>query len=342
MAIIPALLHRQDDTTSSGDAAWEGFKLWYYTPSMAAAVIFIILFTLLTGYHTFLIARRRTWFCIPFVVGGLFEIVGYVGRAVAHNDTISIGPYIIQTLGLLLAPILFAASIYMILGRIMRVVEGQEYSIIRVNWLTKIFVAGDALCFCIQAAGGGLLASATTQTEIDRDNYIVLAGLILQILVFILFVTTAFIFQARLHKRPTAASQDGPLGEHNGVAGGLLGRLTWKKLMLGLYVSSILITLRNVFRAIEYAMGWGSYLLNREWPLYVFDGVLMVMVLAICLMWYNPEISKGNKKYDAAGSRHETHNLENGDGFVSGQTEVQAVKHKSSKSNKSNRIRPWS
>jgi len=336
MAAIPALSPRQDNTTSSGDDAWAGFELWHYTPSIAAAVIFIILFMGLTGYHTFLIVRRRTWFCIPFVVGGLFEIVGYIGRALSHSDTENTQYYIIQSLGLLLAPILFAASIYMILGRIIRVLQAEEHSIIRVNWLTKIFVGGDIFCFMIQGAGGGLLSKATTSSQIDTYNNIILGGVILQILVFVLFLTTALIFQSRLHRQPTAASLDGPLGEHNGLTGGRLGKLTWKKIMLGLYASSMLILVRNLYRTIEYGMGWNSYLLATEWPLYVFDALLMVLVLTICIMWYDPEISKGNKKSAATARSYEAHNLENGDGMVQGQREVHTVK------NESNRLRPWS
>lgn len=331
---MPALFSRQDASSGENDA-WDGFELWHYTPSIAAAIIFIILFVILTAYHSFLLIRRRTWFCVPFVVGGVFEIIGYIGRAIAHSDKEGVPAYTIQALGLLLAPILFAASIYMILGRIIRVVQGEEYSIIRVNWLTKIFVTGDVICFCVQAAGGGMLAVATTQAEIDRDNNIVLGGLILQILVFVVFLITAILFLLRMQRRPTAAALDGPLGER-GAASGRFGRLTWKKLMIGLYASSVLITLRNVFRVIEYAMGWDGYLLTREWPLYIFDGVLMVFVLVVCIMWYHPEISKGNKKYASANRGYEAHNLEGGDGMVSGQREVDATKHGNSST------RPWS
>ena len=336
--MIIDLLPRQDNTTSSADDAWADFKLWHYTPSIAAAAIFVVLFSGLTGYHTFLIARRRTWFCIPFVIGGFFEIVGYIGRIISHNDMESTGPYIIQSLGLLLAPILFAASIYMILGRMIRVIQGEQYSIIRVNWLTKIFVGGDIFCFMVQGAGGGLLSTADTKSQIDMYNNIILGGLILQILVFVLFITTALMFQVRMHRRPTAAALDGPLGERNGTVSGRLGRLTWKKLMLGLYASSVLITVRNLFRVIEYGTGSDGYLLTREWPLYLFDGLLMVLVLAICIMWYNPEISKGNRKAAAAAAArgYEVHSMESGDGMVQERGEVLPTKHQS------NRVRPWS
>lgn len=65
----------------------------------------------------------------------------------------STGPYIIQSTLLLVAPALFAASIYMELGRIIMMVKGERFALIRVNWTTKIFVAGDVLSFLMQASG---------------------------------------------------------------------------------------------------------------------------------------------------------------------------------------------
>lgn len=58
-----------------------------------------------------------------------------------------------QTLLLLLAPALFAASIYMELARIIELVDGESRSMIKRKWLTKIFVCGDILSFTLQMAG---------------------------------------------------------------------------------------------------------------------------------------------------------------------------------------------
>lgn len=61
--------------------------------------------------------------------------------------------YIISTVLILLAPALYAASIYMIFSRLIILLEGKEYSLIRVNWLTKIFVGGDVVSFIMQGLG---------------------------------------------------------------------------------------------------------------------------------------------------------------------------------------------
>jgi hypothetical protein len=65
----------------------------------------------------------------------------------------SLGPYILQTLLLLIAPTLYAASIYMALGRIVLATDGEAYCWIRRKWLTKIFLLGDIISFTMQGAG---------------------------------------------------------------------------------------------------------------------------------------------------------------------------------------------
>lgn len=83
------------------------------------------------------------------------EFIGYIGRALSASQTPdwTLGPYIMQSVLLLVAPALFAASIYMYLGRLIVLVRGEKFSIIRVGWMTKIFVAGDVLSFLMQSSG---------------------------------------------------------------------------------------------------------------------------------------------------------------------------------------------
>jgi hypothetical protein len=58
-----------------------------------------------------------------------------------------------QSVLLLVAPALYAASIYMYLCRVIVLVRGEKFLLIRVNWMTKIFIAGDVLSFLMQASG---------------------------------------------------------------------------------------------------------------------------------------------------------------------------------------------
>lgn len=81
------------------------------------------------------------------------EIVGYASRAGAYNDTGSLAPYLIQAIFLVIAPVFFAASLYMVYYRIVRAVHGESFSLISPSWTTIIFVTGDLICLNVQSAG---------------------------------------------------------------------------------------------------------------------------------------------------------------------------------------------
>jgi hypothetical protein len=48
----------------------------------------------------------------------------------------TLSPYIMQSLLILLGPALLAASIYMVLGRLIRMLDAGKYGLIRTNWMT--------------------------------------------------------------------------------------------------------------------------------------------------------------------------------------------------------------
>lgn len=58
---------------ASGDDTHGGFVFYHYEPSMAAAVIFVLLFGISTILHAVQMGMTRTWFMIPFLLGGLCE-----------------------------------------------------------------------------------------------------------------------------------------------------------------------------------------------------------------------------------------------------------------------------
>lgn len=46
-----------------------------------------------------------------------------------------------------------AASIYMILGRIIQLTDGDSHCLVKRRWVTKIFVAGDVISLLMQSSG---------------------------------------------------------------------------------------------------------------------------------------------------------------------------------------------
>lgn len=89
------------------------------------------------------------------VLHEIVECVGYGTRAYSATESPDweLMPFIMQSFFILLGPAFYAASIYMILGRLIRFLEGQDYSLISVKWLTKIFLLGDILSIISQGGG---------------------------------------------------------------------------------------------------------------------------------------------------------------------------------------------
>jgi hypothetical protein len=46
------------------------FLLYHYTPSLAAAAVFVVLFLATALLHVFQLFKNRAWYFIPFVIGG--------------------------------------------------------------------------------------------------------------------------------------------------------------------------------------------------------------------------------------------------------------------------------
>lgn len=195
--------------------SYKGYYLWQYIPSEAAAGLFAAIFIIATFAHCWNIYQKGTKFCIPFALGCFcmfeffflalvwpqitdilpVELIGYIARATSHNKTGKMMPYIVQSFFILVAPALFAASIYMTLGRIIRSVNGEHLSFIKVTRLTKTFVIGDVLSFLIQGGSSGLMFSSSTAR---MGQKMVVGGLAVQIIMFGVFAVTAMLFQVSL------------------------------------------------------------------------------------------------------------------------------------------------
>jgi hypothetical protein len=93
------------------------------------------------------------WEPIACLTDVLVQIIGYICRALAHNDKENIPIYSVGTIMILLAPPLYAASIYMTLGRLIMHLDAEGLSMVPVKWFTAIFVTGDVIAFVMQAAG---------------------------------------------------------------------------------------------------------------------------------------------------------------------------------------------
>ncbi|CAD6622197.1 HN1_G0002580.mRNA.1.CDS.1 [Saccharomyces cerevisiae] len=284
-----------------------GFILYHYTPSKAAAIVFVVLFILMTviyAVQTLYAARRSSkilkynpfessdnkvdivedgeykqlkithtvYAFIPFFIGCIMEIVGYIGRALSSSNPEKITPYIIQSILLLVAPALIAATIYMIFGRLLHVMRCESLMLVSARFGTTFFVVGDVISFFLQAAGGGLM-SKEGSTKIGSG--IITAGLFVQVIFFGFFIINEIRFTMAVKKRCSFYEY--------------VSR-KWIFVNATLLLSSVLILLRSIVRIIEFIQGFNGYIISHEYFIYVFDAVPMLLVIiafSVCSIFGN-------------------------------------------------------
>lgn len=52
------------------------FRLYHYDPTVAGAVIFVLLFLATTALHFWQLFKSRCWFLLPLAIGGICELYG--------------------------------------------------------------------------------------------------------------------------------------------------------------------------------------------------------------------------------------------------------------------------
>jgi hypothetical protein len=127
-----------------------------------------------------------------------------------------------------------------------------------------------------------------------KDNYylgsnIVIGGLSILVFYFTLFIFVAVVFHIRISRRPTAVSLS---SSHN-----------WTHDLRILYLTSALIFIRSIYRLVEYAGGNNGWLMRREWTLYVFDAILMWIVLVLFNIW-PPALKMGKEEVGSGGEEN--------------------------------------
>ena len=111
----------------------------------------------------------------------------------------------------------------------------------------------------------------------DTGQNVVLGGLFVQIIFFGFFLISAIIFQLRISRRPTSMS--------------VADYVPWKKHMTALHLSSVLILVRSIVRVVEYIQGPEGVIMSNEVFIYVFDGLLMFLVLVIFVVIHPSEVN---------------------------------------------------
>ncbi|RAQ59518.1 RTA1 domain protein [Aspergillus flavus] len=268
-----------------------GDSIYFYNPSLAASILFTILYTIPLLYHTYLslIApytghQKKVPYFIPIAIGAATEVAAYAIRAASVHQQDNIGLYATSSSLIVIAPVLVCASLYILIGRLIRSSAGggratsssdtetkepvQLFGRFSPSWIPRVFVTSDVVSFLTQAAGSGIASSNDwTGKEKDVGVGVLIAGLVLQLVTFGFFLVVVVWFDRSFASREV----------EEGV----------RSVLRGIYIAGFFIMVRLIYRVVEFCMGMDTYTWTHEWPLYVLEAVPMLIAMMV-LGWYHP------------------------------------------------------
>ncbi|KAL2222962.1 RTA1 like protein-domain-containing protein [Thermoascus aurantiacus ATCC 26904] len=237
-----------------------------YKPSLAAGIVFCVLFGLSMIAHTVQLVWKRNWWCVVFTIGCLTEVLGWAGRTWSSQCPYMMTAFLMQISTLIIAPTFFTAGIYILLGRFINIL-GRDSSFLSPALYLWIFCTCDILSLVIQAIGGGIASAESNKIDGDTSTgtHIMVAGIIFQMASITVFVVCAADFVWRAVRRNVLHTM----------------RDTMVPLLWAMVFSIVCIYIRSIYRTIELLEGWDGYLITTERYFIALDGAMMILAVAV-------------------------------------------------------------
>ncbi|KAF1957466.1 RTA1-domain-containing protein [Byssothecium circinans] len=272
------------------------WAILHYRPNFIGNTIYLAMFGLLLAGQLWFGIRKKTYkYCATVCLGVIGEMVGYVGRLMLNKNPFPMNNFLINLVPLTVAPALLTGGIYLCLGRVITAI-GSENSRLRPKWYTYIFVGSDLFSLILQAAGGAMASTAKDKKGSDLGVKIMIAGLIFQVASMIVFFAIWGDFALRVkraEKKGTLARSQPPLYRDLRDSG-LLRWFQWS-----LFIATILIFIRCIYRVAELWGGFNSELANHELTFMIFEGPLIIGAVSAMTVYHPGRVF--DKLWDAAG-----------------------------------------
>lgn len=260
------------------NSATEASSLYLYKPSHVLPAVFAALVGISLVFHIVQnlyvchaiysrvlltdssFSRYRFWRVTFFLFwGGTLFTTGWILRCISTYYPANLNLYIAQSVFIYLAPPVYSAAAYNLVGRLMNYLP--MHAVLNPNRVLIFFVYVGAAVESITVAGAAKNAAAGTDlAEYKNGGVLIAAGLVLQGVVECLVVAIV----ATVHRRASRAR--------------MVPRNV-KTLCYTLYGTSTFVLLRCIFRAVEAFEMFGNLgctsncgpILSQEWYLYAFE-----------------------------------------------------------------------
>ncbi|KAH8591424.1 RTA1 like protein-domain-containing protein [Bisporella sp. PMI_857] len=285
-----------DDCTKVTSFCTVEHTIYGYAPNLGVNAFFCAFFGVFTIINVLLTWRYKTWFYGSLIVlGALGEGIGYVGRIMLHNNPWDTIGFQIQICTLIFSPSFLAAALYLTLKYIARAI-GPQFSIIKPVLYPYIFIACDIFSLLLQAIGGGVASGADDQDGTKLGGNIMLAGIVFQVVTFLLLYILIAIYIIKLRKNASTLSSD---------AVSLLSSRDFKIFAWAMFVASLFIFIRCVYRIAELAEGWANEIMRDEVGYIILDGVMCLIATAAMTVGHPGHWFKYMTKADSSTAERE-------------------------------------
>ncbi|KAF9432901.1 hypothetical protein BGZ76_010165 [Entomortierella beljakovae] len=267
-----------------------------YDPNFTGNLILGIIYVLLGLAFSFHCYRHKDKWAICLPIGAIASGAGYFIRLTFDRKTVTLGPFILMNCLVVISPSFFLAFNYMLYGRFITAIdpkfgnnsgseskmEKSKFSFIPPLIVGRTFIISDIVSFFIQVGAGGIQASAAdTDPELSKmGDKLFLAGVTVQGISYLLFtILLTFAFLRLIEDR----KKNYPSQLEKGWTGLDIDTLY---IVGGLYLSSVFIIIRSLYRIIEFTQGYEGYLITHEVFLFVLDAAPLVLAIGVwAFLW---------------------------------------------------------
>lgn len=199
-------------------------------------------------------------------MGALWQTACYVFRILSIKYVANSTYYSVWFILMLLAPLWINAYVYMVLGRMVYNFTSSAKILGVKAWRFGLyFVLLDIFAFVVQAVGASMASGDNIpQSQIFRGLHIYMGGVGLQQFFICCFIGLAVRFQRHMKQDTYVTDQ----------------KRAFRMLYI-LYAVLTLITVRIIFRLVEYSKGYSSGIPVHEAYQYILDSTLMLIALVL-------------------------------------------------------------
>ncbi|PIL31904.1 transporter [Ganoderma sinense ZZ0214-1] len=294
-----------NDAPPEYDASGNLISPFYgYMPTKWVCYIFSILFVLATAIHFGQAIRYRAWWLLPTVVlAGLGESTGWGGRLWSSSQPLAQSPYTIQVVCTIVAPTPLIGAIFITFGRLSGYLGGQ-YSRLRARLYSRIFLSADIVALVVQSLGGGFASDSDNQSGRLGAN-IMLGGIVFQLFSLSVFCILVVEYLVRYFKDKPVR----PLLLNSNSSELLREQFTRppldpsaKLLIIGLFLESLVLFIRSIYRTIELADGFQGRIIKTQVYFNVLDGAMVVLAMYSLIVLHPARLLKKLDRKFASGS----------------------------------------